>query len=289
MIDWLGWVAKDVSLSKSNSWRVGGAAKWYFAPESTFKLTEFLSLLPPDISVYWLGLGSNVLIPDEGVDGVVINTMAGLNGIRQVDERTVECDAGVPSAKFARFCARLGLAGAAFFAGIPGTMGGALTMNAGAFGGQTWDRLCSVLTLSRGGELKRHLPDAFTVAYRCVEFSEPVGFISGRFQFTEGAADTELQRIRSLLKQRALTQPTGQFSCGSVFKNPKGDHAARLIESCDLKGEQIGAAQVSTKHANFIINQGGASASDIRELIALCQEVVENSHGVRLEPEVKMW
>jgi UDP-N-acetylmuramate dehydrogenase len=235
--------------------------------------------------VHWVGLGSNLLVRDGGVRGAVIVTAGCLEHLRHLGDGLVEAEAGVPCTVLARNCARWHVGPAEFFAGIPGTVGGALAMNAGAFGGETWQRVVAVETVNRQGEVSRRSPAEFEVAYR--EVRRPAGewFLSARFQFDTGQPSS-MDGVRDLIRQRQAKQPLGKPSCGSVFRNPPGDFAGRLIEAAGLKGHRIGGAEVSAKHANFIINTGAATAADIEALIRHVQEVVAAAHGVRLVPEV---
>ena len=200
----------------------------------------------------------------------------------------IRAEAGVSCARVARFAAGKGLCGAEFLAGIPGTMGGALAMNAGALGGETWRRVTRVDTLDRRGRVRVRLPEEFRIGYRQVKGREGEWFLAAHLELETGDSEAAQAEIRRLLAQRAASQPTGQPSCGSVFRNPEGDYAARPIEAAGLKGERIGGAQVSEKHANFIINTGGASAADIEALVTRVQERVEAASGVRLQPEVRV-
>jgi UDP-N-acetylmuramate dehydrogenase len=274
-------------MSRHTSWRVGGPADRYYRPADIDDLSRFLAGLPEDEPVHWVGLGSNLLVRDAGIRGTVIATHRVLDGIERLGGNRVRAEAGVPCAKLARQCARWGLGQAEFFAGIPGTIGGALAMNAGAFGGETWRHVVAVEVMDRKGGRHRRLPSEFTVGYRSVRGPAPEWFIAAELEFeTETAVDPEA--IRKLLARRKATQPIGEPSCGSVFRNPPDDHAARLIEASGLKGYQIGGARVSDKHANFIINTGDATAADIEQLIDHVRTVVERLHGVRLQPEVRV-
>jgi UDP-N-acetylmuramate dehydrogenase len=187
----------------------------------------------------------------------------------------------------ARRCARWGLGPAAFFAGIPGTVGGALAMNAGAFGGETWDRVERVQTIDRGGVMRERGRSEFTVGYRTVAGTPNEWFLSATFRLDPGR-ETEAATMKGLLDQRSATQPLGRPSAGSVFRNPSGDFAGRLIETAGLKGTRKGGAQVSDKHANFIINTGDATARDIEDLIADIRARVKATSGVELELEVRV-
>ena len=227
-----------------------------------------------------------MLVRDGGIRGTVIATSGLLNEISPVDELTVRVEAGVSCAKVARVCARLGLTGAEFLAGIPGTMGGALAMNAGAFGGETWLLVQQVETLDRHGELRIRTPADYRIAYREVQGPAGEWFVAALLRLQHGDTEAAGARIRELLDKRSASQPTQQPNAGSVFRNPDGDYAARLIESCGLKGTSIGGACVSEKHANFIVNDGTASAADIEALIEKVAATVEQKCDVRLQREV---
>lgn len=275
-------------LARHTSWRVGGPAEHFYEPADIDDLAAYLKSLPPDEVVTWIGLGSNLLVRDGGVRGSVIGVSGRLNGLARLDEVTVRAEAGVASAKLARFCVQNGLAGAEFLAGIPGTVGGALAMNAGAFGGETWPIVSAVETLDRAGERHTRTPQDYVIGYRSVRGPQNEWFIAGHFRLQSDAGNDGKARIKSLLAQRGATQPTQLPNAGSVFRNPPGDHAARLIEACGLKGQCEGRACVSTLHANFIVNQGDATAADIERLIAGMQAQVRAQHGVELIPEVRV-
>ncbi len=283
-----GRLRLDEPMARHTSWRVGGPAQRFFEPVDLDDLSAFLAELPAGEPVFWVGLGSNLLVRDGGIAGTVIMTSGTLNRLARLDETRIRVEAGVACAKVARFAARLGLKGAEFLAGIPGTMGGALAMNAGAFGGETWEVVEGVETLDRAGRhLERPAAD-YQVDYRQVNGPAGEWFVAATLCLEPGKSRESTERIRSLLKRRSDTQPMGQASCGSVFRNPPGDFAARLIESSGLKGVCVGGACVSEKHANFIVNVGSASALDIESLIAQVTETVERCHGIRLVPEVRI-
>ena len=275
-------------LSEHTSWRVGGPASHFYWPADLPDLLHFLQSLPADEPLFWLGLGSNLLVRDGGLRGTVVCTKNRLKVIRRVHGERVYVEAGVPCALVAKFCSEQQLAGAEFLAGIPGTMGGALAMNAGAFGGETWPLVVRVLTVDRHGDTRWRLADEYTVGYRSVTGIEGEWFLAAELSLHEGDSDASRERVKALLAQRAATQPTNQPSCGSVFRNPPDDHAARLIESCGLKGYRIGGACVSEKHANFIVNTGNASARDLESLIDYVRDQVEQRCGIRLNPEVRI-
>ncbi len=280
-----GELLLDESLAHYTSWHVGGKAKRFYKPADLADLSAFLPTLPPTETIVWLGLGSNVLIRDGGINGTVIFTQGCLKELDLLAEQTIRAEAGVTCAKLAKFCARHELAQGAFFAGIPGTVGGALAMNAGAFQGETWSYVTAVETIDRRGSVQQRLRQDFNITYREVKRPLDEWFVAGHFQFPLGEEQQATQAIRELLRKRNDSQPIGEFSCGSVFRNPPGDFAGRLIESCGLKGKKIGGAWISTKHANFIINGGEATAADIEFLIANVQLLVEEQTGVTLQPE----
>ncbi len=282
-----GELRTNEPMARHTSWRVGGPAECYFKPASLADLAGFLAELDPDTPVLWVGLGSNLLVRDGGLPGVVIATAGLLNGIERLTADRVRAEAGVPCTTLARQCVRWQLGPAAFFAGIPGTVGGALAMNAGAFGGETWRQVISVRTMDRFGELHERAPQEFEVGYRSVRGPTQEWFVSATFGFDQ-QPDTSLAEIKSLVARRKATQPIGQPSCGSVFRNPLGDHAARLIEAAGLKGYAVGGAVVSEKHANFIINRDAASAADLERLIEHVRTTVAQQHGVELELEVRI-
>ncbi|KTC87888.1 MULTISPECIES: UDP-N-acetylmuramate dehydrogenase [Legionella] len=274
-------------LADYTTWRVGGRAKKLYKPAGIADLALFIKQLPIEEPLLWLGLGSNSLIRDVGFSGTVVLTQGCLKEISLLDEELVYVEAGVSCATMARYCARANLAGGEFWAGIPGTMGGALRMNAGCFGGETWQTVVEVKTMTRDGEIRVRKPEEFDIAYRHVSGLENEWFIAATCRLAQGQKEKSLQLIKELLAHRAETQPTSEYNCGSVFRNPPGNFAARLIESCGLKGKQLGGAVVSTKHANFIINQqGGASASDIESLIELVRDTVHKATNIDLIREV---
>ena len=282
-----GELRYDEPMSKHTSWRVGGPAQLWYRPADVEDLGLFIAALPPEMPIHWVGLGSNLLVRDGGLDGAVIATHAVLDRLAHQRDGIVYAEAGVSCAKVARRCARWGLGPAEFFAGIPGTIGGALAMNAGAFGGETWERGMCVDVIGRDGEVRRRDRDEYEVGYRSVVAPAEEWFVGAQFKFDVGAPAGR-DAIQELLARRKATQPIGQSSCGSVFRNPPDDHAARLIEAAGLKGKRIGGAQVSEKHANFIINEGDACAADLEQLILHVQAVVRDRHGLELHPEVRV-
>ncbi len=285
---WRGEMHYDEPMGRHNTWRTGGRAQRYYQPANLDDLCGFLRELDPREPLLWLGLGSNLLVRDGGFPGTVISTFNVLAGLEWLDGTVLRAGAGATCSKVARTAVKAGMVGAEFLAGIPGTMGGALAMNAGAFGGETWSLVRAVETVNRRGHLQRRTPADFRIAYRTVEGPAGEWFTAAELQLQPGDAQAAQAGMRELLARRNATQPTRQPSCGSVFRNPPGDHAARLIESAGLKGRAIGGASVSHKHANFIINTGTATAADLESLIGLVQETVERQHGIRLQTEVRI-
>ncbi|AFJ02036.1 UDP-N-acetylenolpyruvoylglucosamine reductase [Methylophaga frappieri] len=280
-----GELRTNEPLSSHTSWRVGGPAKQFYRPFDQADLARFLQQLPADEPLLWLGLGSNLLVRDKGFDGTVISTSGTLKAM-QFDGNLLHAEAGVYCSRIAKQAARQGLQGAAFMSGIPGTLGGALAMNAGAHGSETWQFVTSVTTVNRHGELMQRPAEAFDTAYRHVKLPEGEWFVSATLRFSPGDKQVESNLIKQLLRKRNSSQPANQPCAGSVFRNPPGDFAGRLIESADLKGVRIGGASVSEKHANFIVNDGSAMAADVEALILKVQQQVEAKHGVLLTPEV---
>jgi UDP-N-acetylmuramate dehydrogenase len=285
---WQGELRYDEPMAAHCSWRTGGRVRRYYRPADLDDLCRFLSDLEPQEPLLWLGLGSNLLVRDGGFAGTAIATLGALNLLEWVDERTLRAGSGVTCSKVARLTAQAGLVGAEFLAGIPGTLGGALAMNAGAFGGETWQCVEAVETVTRSGQLQTRLPSDYRIGYRSVQGPSDEWFVTARLGLAHGDAQAAQACIRALLLRRGETQPTREPSCGSTFRNPPGDYAARLIEAAGLKGTMIGGARVSEKHANFIINTGTATAADIEALIVRIQERVEQASGVRLETEVRI-
>lgn len=283
-----GTLLRDEPLAGHTSWRVGGPADRLYVPADLADLRVFLQSLASDEPVVWLGLGSNVLVREGGIRGTVIMTSGALADLQLLRAGVIRAEAGVASAKVARYSVQHHLTGAEFLAGIPGTVGGALAMNAGAFGGETWRIVQAVETINRQGEIRIRPPQDFTVGYRSVRGPADEWFVAGHFQLSTGEAESGKSLIKSLLAKRGATQPTQLPNAGSVFRNPPGDYAARLIETAGLKGACEGRACVSELHANFIVNAGGARAADIETLIEKVRARVAERHGVRLEPEVRI-
>jgi UDP-N-acetylmuramate dehydrogenase len=279
-------------LARYTSWRCGGPADRLYVPADRDDLCAFLRELPPEEPVTVLGLGSNTLVRDGGVRGTVV-IMHNPGAVFAMNDGLVVADAAAASPKLARFAALHGLAGAEFLAGVPGAVGGALAMNAGCYGGETWRNVVRVEVVLRDGRVQVRTPDDYVIGYRSVrraDGSAPDGiFTAAWFRYPAGDPTAARARIKALLARRIATQPLNLPNAGSVFRNPEGDHAARLIESCGLKGMTIGGARVSEKHANFIVNpHGAAKARDIEALIAHVRDTVRATTGIDLLPEVRI-
>jgi UDP-N-acetylmuramate dehydrogenase len=283
-----GVLKRREPLSKHTSWRVGGPADCFYEPADVADLSTFLKTLPENEPLYWVGLGSNLLVRDGGVRGTVIMLSGKLGGLERIGANTVRAEAGVASAKLARFSVQQGLSGAEFLAGVPGTVGGALAMNAGAFGGETWNVVTAVETMDHAGRIRTRLPADYQIGYRSVQGPDGEWFIAGHFGLAPGNEAEGQALIKSLLAKRGASQPTQWPNAGSVFRNPPGDYSARLIERTGLKGYCVGGACVSELHANFIINTGRATAADVETLIETVRDKVYVAQGVKLETEVRI-
>jgi UDP-N-acetylmuramate dehydrogenase len=306
-----GELRLDEPAKKYTSWRTGGRAERLYLPADLDDLRLFLHELPPGESLYVIGLGSNLLIRDGGLPGTVLVLHARLNNLfleqEKGEKRLIYAEAGVTCAKIARFAAQHNLGGAEFLAGIPGTVGGALAMNAGCYGSETWEIVEQVQVFTRAGHVHSRLPADYRIGYRHVALkpetasetrpgSTSVGrpavpeewFAGAWFRLRPGSHIDSRIKIRELLALRAATQPLNFPNAGSVFRNPPGDHAARLIESCGLKRFRIGGAMVSPKHANFIVNTGKATAADIEAVIIAVRETVKKQTGMELIQEVRI-
>ena len=281
-----GELRMNEPMAAHTSWRAGGPADRWYHPADLEDLAAFLRGLPADEPLTFIGLGSNLLVRDGGIRGTVISLKGVLGMQERIAEDRLRLGAGVSCPAAARLASDEGLSGLEFMAGIPGTIGGALAMNAGAFGAETWARVVAVETIDRHGTIRRRLPSDYSVDFRTACGPEGEWFVSAEFRLDRNGGAQARARVRELLERRARLQPIGKPSCGSVFRNPPGDHAGRLIEAAGLKGLRVGGAVVSEKHANFIINEGNATAADIEALIDLVQARVRESQCVVLEPEV---
>ena len=281
------------SMAKHVSWRAGGKVTHAYVPRGLADLSMLLRSLPLDEPVCFVGLGSNLLVRDGGFKGTVV-LLHNTHGHMTFEQGLIYAEAGVACPKVARFAALQGYEGAEFLAGIPGTIGGALAMNAGCYGSETWNHVARVQIIRRDGTVIERMPADFKTGYRHVELLDgKIGadewFVGGYFRFTHGDSAKARAHIKALLERRVATQPLNLPNAGSVFRNPPGDHAARLIEASGLKGYAIGGARISEKHANFIVNPGGnASAADIEALIVHARATVRQRFGVELVPEVRI-
>jgi UDP-N-acetylmuramate dehydrogenase len=280
-------------MARHVSWRAGGVAARAYSPADSADLAAFLATLPAHEPVCFVGLGSNLLVRDGGFRGTVV-LLHNPRGAMRAEGDLIYAEAGTASPKVARFAATQGLEGAEFLAGIPGTVGGALAMNAGCYGSETWDVVAKVQTISRAGKLSERGTGEFEIGYRHAELrgaklGEDEWFVAAWFRFRAGDQKVARRRIKELLARRLATQPLELPNAGSVFRNPPGDHAARLIEACGLKGRDIGGARISEKHANFIVNpKGRARATDIEALIGLARDTVRTRFGIELLPEIRI-
>lgn len=287
-----GELRLDVDMRRHTSWRAGGHAQRMYQPADLQDLADFLRTLPAGEAILPLGLGSNLLVRDGGLRGTVLLLHAALNELRLEEDGTIYAQAGVPGAKLARFAAKHNLRGAEFFAGIPGTIGGMLAMNAGCYGSETWNVVDRVQVIGADQACVERSPQEYEIGYRHLRRKNAVNvqeiFVGAWFRLEQGDGEVSRKEIKSLLNKRISSQPLSLPNAGSVFRNPPGDHAARLIEVSGLKGKKIGGAQVSEKHANFIVNLGNATAADIENLINEVQSVVLQKAGVTLHPEVRI-
>ena len=283
-----GKLLKNVPMTRYNSWRVGGMAEQVYLPAGLQDLSVFLLSADCIKPVHFIWLGSNLLVLDGGVTGTVVVMHNAINAL-ELQADCVYAEAGVTCAKLAKFAAANNKEGAEFFAGIPGTVGGALAMNAGCYGTETWDMVARVMTIDVYGVTHVREKADFVTSYRHVEFSYPnEWFVGAWFALPQGDGKASAQKIKELLAKRLASQPLNLPNAGSTFRNPPNDFAARLVEAVGLKGKQIGGAQISSKHANFIVNLGDATAQNILDLIHLMQHTVKAQFGVELQQEVKV-
>jgi UDP-N-acetylmuramate dehydrogenase len=284
-----GEMLHDESMSRHVSWRAGGVAQRFYRPADLADLQRFLQQTPADEPLLAVGLGSNLLVRDGGFRGTAVQMVGALTELR-MDGELIYAQAGVPGAKLARFAATNNLCGAEFFVGIPGTLGGMLAMNAGCYGGETWEKVERAQVMTRCGELLERMSPEYEIGYRSVvlrDTSEEF-FVGAWLKLENGDVEEARQKIKGLLEKRSATQPLNLPNAGSVFRNPPGNHAAKLIEGCGLKGRRTGGAEVSAKHANFIVNVGNATAADIEDLINDVRATVLQQTGIELHPEVKI-
>ena len=281
-----GKFRSNISLKEFNTWKVGGKAEYLYEPDNIEELKLFLKL-SKDTKITFLGNGSNVLIRDGGVSGCVICLKNSLNNYKFSKNNEYVFEAGLSCMKIAQITAKDNYGGLEFLCGIPGSLGGALAMNAGCYGGNIWEKVSKVDLINKNGELLEKNKDDFIIGYRNVELEDNNFFVNATFSLQKNKLKNSLDIIKDYLKDRRSKQPTGQPSCGSVFKNPENFYAANLIDSLDLKGYKIGGAYVSKKHANFIIAEKLASSNDIENLIEYVQKKVYEEKKIFLETEVE--
>jgi UDP-N-acetylmuramate dehydrogenase len=309
-----GEMLHEEPMSRHVSWRAGGLARHLYHPADLTDLQNLLRQTAADEPLLAIGLGSNLLVRDGGFRGTVVQMVGALTELR-MEGNLIYAQAGVPGAKLARFAASQNFSGAEFFVGIPGTLGGMLAMNAGCYGSETWQKVQRVQVLTRSGELLERTPDEYEIGYRHVRRIQDSGlgiqdgvqgvegdtescithpessnefFVGAWLELETGDVEKARQDIKALMEKRSATQPLQLPNAGSVFRNPPGGFAAKLIEGCGLKGKKIGGAQVAEKHANFIVNVGGATAADIENLINEVRATVLQQTGVELQPEVRI-
>jgi len=275
------------SMAKHTSWGIGGCADLFYSPKSREDLVSFLSSVDPNLPITWIGKGTNILVRDAGIRGVVISTKSFLKEIEKTSKYLYKVEAGVACVELALFCQKNGIGPAAFFSGIPGSIGGALTMNAGSFGMETWDLVIEVEVINEKGDISFLEKESFDIAYRTVTFPFRLWFLSCSMSLSSDEQTTK-DNLIELRNQRIKTQPLSEDTCGSVFKNPPGNFAGALIEGSGLKGFKIGSASISEQHANFIVNEGGATARDIENLIKHTRQAVREKFDIDLQPEVRI-
>ena len=284
-----GQLLIDEPMSRHTSWRTGGIADYFYTPANKADLIQLLKQLPTQMPLHWIGLGSNLLVRDAGVSGMMVRTSQGLSELNLLAANRLYIESGVSCAKVARISTRNNLQGVAFLAGVPGSFGGALAMNAGAFGGETWPWVEQVECVNRQGQCREIQAQDIHYGYRQVDLPDDCWILSGILALElADSPSSGKDEIRSLLEKRHTSQPIQSANAGSVFRNPPGDFAARLIENAGLKGHTVGEATISEVHANFIINRGRATSADIEELIYIARDRVRQHHGITLQLEVRI-
>lgn len=275
-------------LAEYTSWKIGGPAEYFYQPADLADLATLLKSWQEE-PITLLGAATNVLIRDNGIKGLVIYLKNHLNNIQMLDDFNLRIEAGASLTHLVKKGLESEFIDVAPFAGIPGTIGGALKMNAGAYGDHIWTHVQAVETINRLGAIKSRKAHEFSPAYRQITgLTNNEWFIAAELTFARGQNGEAIKLVQNYLKKREISQPLHLPSCGSVFRNPPGDHAARLIEGCGLKGKKIGGAQISEKHANFIVNLGHAKATDVETLMQEIIIKVEQTTGIKLIPEVQI-
>ncbi|MCF6766451.1 UDP-N-acetylmuramate dehydrogenase [Thiotrichales bacterium 19S3-7] len=276
-------------LKHLNTWRIGGKARYLYQPDSVGDLSKFLNSNTQNLPVVALGLGSNVLLYDGLINAIFVLFRNRLKHYQiDSDQQTITVGCGMPCPTVARKAFKNGFNNLNFLAGIPGTIGGALKMNAGAFGGEIWPEVVSVVIINKKGELSHRENGDIVYGYRSLKSDFDGYFVEATLKLGNTREKNAETSLKKLLEKRKEVQPVELASCGSVFKNPKGDFAARLIDECALKNYRVGDALISPKHANFIINQGNAKFSDVIGLMQYIYEQVDKKFAIALEPEVQI-
>ena len=286
--DFVDRVQRDEPMSRHTSWHVGGPADAWFSPRDVADLSEFLRTLPAEVPVTWVGLGSNLLVRDGGIRGVVISVHGILNSLERVGETQVRAEAGVPCARLGRQCAKWQLGPADFFAGIPGTVGGAAVMNAGCYGSETVQVLTAVNVMDRSGDL-RCIENAelhYTYRHSALQDANLI-VLSAEFEGTPGDPEAIKARMAEITERREQTQPIREKTGGSTFKNPDGNSSWKLVDGAGWRGKPYGGAMFSPLHANFLINTGEATAADLEGLGEEVRRRVFEMSGVTLQWEIK--
>ena len=283
-------LALDHPMKTHTTFQVGGAAEAFYEATDLKGLAEVVAYLVREQIPYWvIGKGSNILVRDEGVKGVVIRLSGSLAGIQYGSERnTLVVGAGVSIQELLLTCRDRGLGGLEFLSGIPGTLGGAVAMNAGAFGKEVGERVEAIRVITPAGGLLEKEKEALQFSYRSLQLDRGAIITLVRVELESVGREAVFERMAGYLRQKKALQPLGYPSAGSVFKNPVGDYAGRLIEAAGLKGKRVAGAMISKRHANFIVNTGGATASDILALMNLIQQEVKRISGIQLEPEIRI-
>lgn len=278
-------------MAKHTSFRIGGGAEVMAFPKTPDQLARLLkasALL--DCKTAILGAGTNVLAPDEGIEGLVICLKDSLDGMERLEDTRIRVLAGVTMSRAAVYAANLGLAGLEFAHGIPGTVGGGVYMNAGAYGGEIKDVCVGVEVMDRQGNVRRLSREEMRFSYRHSVLEETGDIvISADFVLTRDQPENIRTRMKELIVKRSASQPLDLPSAGSAFKRPIGGYAAALIDQAGLRGYQVGGAAISTKHAGFAVNLGGATAEDVKDLLAQVSDKVFKNSGIRIEPEIRIW
>ena len=284
-------LALDEPMAKHTSFRIGGPAEVMVFPENTDQLGQILKVSKMlDITPAILGAGTNILAPDDGLKGLVICIKDAMSDIQRLDTTHIRVAAGASMTKAAVYAANAGLSGLEFAHGIPGSVGGGVYMNAGAYGGEIKDVCISAEVMSMDGQLRTYTAQEMGFSYRHSRLEEQPGIVvSATFVLKQARTEDVRNRMQELAAKRKASQPLDKPSAGSAFKRPAGGYAAALIDDAGLKGYQVGGAAISQKHAGFAVNLGDATAEDVKNLLRQVSDMVYEKSGIRLEPEVRIW